>query len=476
LTFGFSLPERVVVALPHPRPLVALCRRGSALALAVVLAPAMLGAQSPGDAPFDPFFPSSPPVQPAPLAPPGGNLAPPGGNAFVPPRGNGFFSQGVPSVGPAAGRPFAAGGGASFADNGNPPYAPAGGNPQPAAGYPPAAPSKLPRNEEILAYVGPDVVLMGDVLPEVEHLLKQVQKEKGPIPENQIDDVRKHWIRQRLKGAIEIRQILVAVRQKLPEEQYQKIRSQMQDVFEKKQVKQYMERFKLTDRSELSRRAVELLGVPISRAREDFVDQVVAASFIQQSLPKDEEPSHAETLAYYQLHARDFEFPAKARWEQLRIDYDKKKRTRDEAWQLITQLGDAMLGGAPFAEIARRYSDDPFSAKDGGAHPWIRQGSLVAEKVDAALFTLPVGTLSPIIEDQDAFHIIRVIERQAAGKTPFEEAQREIKEKIKKQKADQKRREIIENIRKQVHVLNLYEEQFPKEEPRSPRETSELRD
>ena len=67
--------------------------------------------------------------------------------------------------------------------------------------------------------------------------------------------------------------------------------------------------------------------------------------------------------------------------------------------------------GAPFPEIARSGSDG-VTASDGGARDWTTQGSLVSKKLDEALFGLPVGELSPILEDEYGLHIVRVTERE----------------------------------------------------------------
>ncbi len=360
-----------------------------------------------------------------------------------------------------------------------PPLPPQGGavaaGPEPAAPQPAAeAPTggKLPRNEEILAYVGPDVILMGDVLPEVEHALKQALKGKTPPSDDEMDKIKIGWIRGRLKGVIEVRQVLVYVRQQFKDDEskYRDIRKQMGEAFEKKHVKTLIEQHKdkgVTCRADLEQRSVELLGGPFTRVRENFIDQTICYSFINQKLPKDEEISHADALAHYQSHEADYEFPAKARWEQITVKYSPGKHTRDEAWRIIAQCGNAIIGGARFDAIARQHSEDLLSAKNGGAQDWIGQGSLVCEKLDAALFDprLPVGTLSPAIEDGDAFHIIRVVERRTAGKTPFAEAQKEIKEKLKKERQDEKRSEFMDTIRKQVPVRNVFEEQNPAPPP-----------
>ena len=55
---------------------------------------------------------------------------------------------------------------------------------------------------------------------------------------------------------------------------------------------------------------------------------------------------------------------------------------------------------------------------------------MACQALDAALFSLPVGQLSPIIEGDHGFHIIRVTDREPEAVKPFLEAQADIKKKI----------------------------------------------
>ena len=43
---------------------------------------------------------------------------------------------------------------------------------------------------------------------------------------------------------------------------------------------------------------------------------------------------------------------------------------------------------------------------------------------------LPIGSLSPILESETGLHIIRVVERRQAGRTPFLDVQNEIRKKM----------------------------------------------
>ena len=67
--------------------------------------------------------------------------------------------------------------------------------------------------------------------------------------------------------------------------------------------------------------------------------------------------------------------------------------------------------GEKFEEIARVYSDDTGSARQGGDLGMTSRGMLVSE-YEAASFALEEGEISPIIESMFGFHLIQLIERR----------------------------------------------------------------
>ena len=317
--------------------------------------------------------------------------------------------------------------------------------------------SRLPPGDKIIAYVGPDVILMGDVLPEVDHFIrKALSKTRQTVSEAELETIRQNLIRKRLNALIETRRVLVLIRQKVPEEHYQSIRENFSKAFDKRQIKDWVKKFNLGSREELVRKSSVLFGVPFAEVRDDFVDQALASNWVRQNKGASREVSHAEILLYYRQHEKEYAFKSKALWEEIQIEYGAK-RSRKQAWRKIAELGNRLLSGASFAEIAGRESDGA-TASEGGVRDWTDQGALVSQKLDQAIFSLPVGTLSPIIEDRDALHIIRVRERRPAGKTSFAEAQAKIKTQLKKGRAAQKQKEYLSKVRQQVPVRNLFEE------------------
>ncbi len=67
--------------------------------------------------------------------------------------------------------------------------------------------------------------------------------------------------------------------------------------------------------------------------------------------------------------------------------------------------------GADFAEVAKQYSEDPGSARDGGMLPWVFKGQLLKEFENVALAMQP-GELSQPVLSPVGFHIIYMNDRK----------------------------------------------------------------
>lgn len=173
-----------------------------------------------------------------------------------------------------------------------------------------------------------------------------------------------------------------------------------------------------------------------------------------------------DILDYYQAHLPDYYIPAKARFEILTAKFSKFAGDRNAARDAIARMGnEVFLGGIPFPAVARKYSQDPH-ASDGGYYDWVTSGSLASKAIDQAVFSLEVDKLSQIIEDEQGFHIVHVLERKPAGQVSFQEAQPEIREAIKKQRDDDARQKYLTSLRARTKVWTIFDP--PADAPQQP--------
>ncbi len=89
----------------------------------------------------------------------------------------------------------------------------------------------------------------------------------------------------------------------------------------------------------------------------------------------------------------------------------------DEAKVRIDSIYNALKNGADFGELAKQYSQDPGSAKNGGELPWIRRGQTYPE-FENVVFALQPGQMSEPFLSPAGYHIVLMKERKEFE--PFE--------------------------------------------------------
>jgi parvulin-like peptidyl-prolyl isomerase len=88
----------------------------------------------------------------------------------------------------------------------------------------------------------------------------------------------------------------------------------------------------------------------------------------------------------------------------------------------------------------------------------VTKGSLRSQPIDEALFTLPVGAMSRILQDDEGCHIIRVVERDEIKRASFAEVQPEIKKALQSGGEAERKKEYIESLREKTPVWSVFDE------------------
>jgi peptidyl-prolyl cis-trans isomerase D len=121
---------------------------------------------------------------------------------------------------------------------------------------------------------------------------------------------------------------------------------------------------------------------------------------------------------------------------------DDTKKLEAKAAELLKQV----KGGADFAELAKKNSDDPGSAPKGGDLGWVTKGQMVPNFENTA-FSLKKGETSNVIKTEYGFHIVQVTDREDARVKPFDEIKAELATESKKQLVFDRMQSSIEQAR-----------------------------
>jgi len=164
---------------------------------------------------------------------------------------------------------------------------------------------------------------------------------------------------------------------------------------------------------------------------------------------------------YYDAHRDQYRTPEQAKVSHILIktplpgaDGKVDEKGAAEAQRRAEDIQKQLKGGANFEELAKKYSEDPGSAKQGGSLGWIGRGQTVPE-FEKAAFTLPKGQLSDLVKSSYGFHLIRVDDKQEAHMKSMDEVKGEIEPVIKHQKAQQIAQKKAEDLLKQAKAKGL---------------------
>jgi peptidyl-prolyl cis-trans isomerase D len=133
-----------------------------------------------------------------------------------------------------------------------------------------------------------------------------------------------------------------------------------------------------------------------------------------------------------------------------KVDEKGVAEAQHRAEDLLKQL----KSGAKLEDLAKKYSEDPGSAKQGGSLGWIGKGQTVPE-FEKTAFSLPKGQVSDLVKSSYGFHIIRVDDKQEAHTKSLDEMKSEIEPILKHQKAQQIAQKQAEALLKQAREQGL---------------------
>ncbi len=147
--------------------------------------------------------------------------------------------------------------------------------------------------------------------------------------------------------------------------------------------------------------------------------------------------------SYYQQHRDAYRVPEQVKVSHILIktplpgpDGKVDEKGVAEAQRRAEDLLKQLKSGAKMEDIAKKYSEDPGSAKEGGSLGWIGRGQTVPE-FEKTAFSLPKGQISDLVKSSYGFHIIRVDDKQDAHMKSLDEVKAEIEPALKHQKAQQ---------------------------------------
>jgi peptidyl-prolyl cis-trans isomerase D len=146
--------------------------------------------------------------------------------------------------------------------------------------------------------------------------------------------------------------------------------------------------------------------------------------------------SDADVQAYYQAHQADYKTPEQVKTRHILISVAKgaDAKTDAAAKAKAEDVLKQVKAGGNFAELAKKYSEDPGSKDTGGELPMIATSGLDPAYAQAAMLLSP-GQTSPLVRSQFGYHIIQTEEKNVASVKPLAEVKPQIMAQLQTQKS-----------------------------------------
>ena len=162
------------------------------------------------------------------------------------------------------------------------------------------------------------------------------------------------------------------------------------------------------------------------------------------------------TLAVNQMLQAEIEPQVKVQDPEIKTFFDQNKARfhQQESVHASHILIKQLRKGAKFADLAKKFSQDPGSAQNGGDLGFFNKGQMVAP-FDQAAFALKPGQMSGVVETPFGYHIIQVHEAKPARDVGFEEVKDQIREYLATQQREQKSQVFVDQLKTKSKISVL---------------------
>jgi peptidyl-prolyl cis-trans isomerase D len=171
--------------------------------------------------------------------------------------------------------------------------------------------------------------------------------------------------------------------------------------------------------------------------RDQFqVPEQIDAAYIRLSLE-----SLADSIEVSEQELRDY-------YEQQAAEYANEERRAshilidgDNAQETMATIQERLASGESFADLAKEYSVDTFSAKEGGDLGFAGRG-VYDDAFEQALFALEEGEISEPVRTSFGLHLIKLEEIRRSEPPAFDELKGELRQELARAKASERFAEV----------------------------------
>lgn len=177
-------------------------------------------------------------------------------------------------------------------------------------------------------------------------------------------------------------------------------------------------------------------------------DELLAESWLRRRAMAAMEIPQQDQWQYYEARASEFQTPMMVRWEQVSVRYEHANP--NQAAALLEYIRDRTEGRSVAAQ-------PPADAKlaNSTLHGWTASTATMSPVMRNAIFSLPVGEISPVLRDNDGLHFVRVLQQRPPQQLPFEAVSDQIRERLVEERLPPFRSTYVAELERSASIWSL---------------------
>jgi peptidyl-prolyl cis-trans isomerase SurA len=220
------------------------------------------------------------------------------------------------------------------------------------------------------------------------------------------------------------------------------------------QVKSMIEKIK-TDNNMASdadlRRAVEQQGMSFETWLKQYEEGAMRMAVVYTEVERAIVLEDAEIVQYYKKNPAEFTIPTEYKLHAVYLA--SEGRTPEECETLKAAVDAKIKSGTAFADVAGELSDPPMKESKGDL------GTFKAGELDKSLEStvekLKVGEVGAWVNNKNGWYLINLVEKKNSHLLPFEDARKDVEEKIYNAKRTEKGDAYVKTLRERSYVKIL---------------------
>ncbi|MDD2852420.1 MAG: peptidylprolyl isomerase [Desulfuromonadaceae bacterium] len=199
--------------------------------------------------------------------------------------------------------------------------------------------------------------------------------------------------------------------------------------------------------------ALAVQGLSLEQYRSQLKEQIEKLKLVSMEVRAKVLVGESEIRAYYTENRAKYSEEESFRARHIFFKTGEKV-TPEEIIRAKTTalavLADAKAGN-DFAELAKKFSEDPAARKDGGDLGSFKKGDMQPE-LEKSIQTLKPGEVSDLVSTPVGFHIIKLEARIAGAAKPFDSVKSEIEEILYRKKSEERFSQWAKDLRSKANI------------------------